>query len=405
MVGFIAILKNDLKLFIKDWKALALLIIMPFFFIYIFYYGLSPVINKNNLIKPFNIALVDYEDSMQTKLVAGQLDELNIFESVLRIDENRAMQMLSNNEIAAVIIIPSDFSESLMDGKNDKPIVIIGNKSMPLETYTVKNIAFSAIDLLYSSQNAVNTVYYYSKMAGSTEEELDQKYSNLVVKYFINLLSRNDIFYESKAGSNLNVTPFEYFTAGIIAVFLMLSGMPGAKMLVTEKSLKLTDRLRATPVRMWQILLSKFIIITLFSLIQFAAVLIFGSLFFGNYLEVSFLNFAPAFIVLVFGSSAWAMFVAAISPSSSTADIIGNLSILIMAIIGGNIYPLTAMPDYIKVLSKFTINKWAMDCLIGIFSGYAAVDVYYPILIMLLLEFAIILISCIIIKFGRKLKY
>jgi len=405
MVGFIAILKNDLKLFIKDWKALALLIIMPFFFIYIFYYGLSPVINKNNLIKPFNIALVDYEDSMQTKLVAGQLDELNIFESVLRIDENRAMQMLSNNEIAAVIIIPSDFSESLMEGKNDKPIVIIGNKSMPLETYTVKNIAFSAIDLLYSSQNAVNTVYYYSKMAGSTEEELDQKYSNLVVKYFINLLSRNDIFYESKAGSNLNVTPFEYFTAGIVAMFLMLSGMPGAKMLVTEKSLKLTDRLRATPVRMWQILLSKFIIITLFSLIQFAAVLIFGSLFFGNYLEVSFLNFAPAFIVLVFGSSAWAMFVAAISPSSSTADIIGNLSILIMAIIGGNIYPLTAMPDYIKVLSKFTINKWAMDCLIGIFSGYAAVDVYYPILIMLLLEFAIILISCIIIKFGRKLKY
>lgn len=405
MVGFIAILKNDLKLFIKDWKALALLIIMPFFFIYIFYYGLSPVINKNNLIKPFNIALVDYEDSMQTKLVAGQLDELNIFESVLRIDENRAMQMLSNNEIAAVIIIPSDFSESLMDGKNDKPIVIIGNKSMPIETYTVKNIAFSAIDLLYSSQNAVNTVYYYSKMAGSTEEELDQKYSNLVVKYFINLLSRNDIFYESKAGSNLNVTPFEYFTAGIIAVFLMLSGMPGAKMLVTEKSLKLTDRLRATPVRMWQILLSKFIITALFSLIQFAAVLIFGSLFFGNYLEVSFLNFAPAFIVLVFGSSAWAMFVAAISPSSSTVDIIGNLSILIMAIIGGNIYPLTAMPDYIKVLSKFTINKWAMDCLIGIFSGYAAVDVYYPILIMLLLEFAIILISCIIIKFGRKLKY
>jgi ABC-type multidrug transport system permease subunit len=46
-----------------------------------------------------------------------------------------------------------------------------------------------------------------------------------------------------------------------------------------------------------------------------------------------------------------------------------------MAVIGGSIYPLSSMPEFVRKLSGLTINRWAMDGFMIIFSGNDALRV------------------------------
>jgi len=81
---------------------------------------------------------------------------------------------------------------------------------------------------------------------------------------------------------------------------------------------------------------------------------------------------------------------------------IGNLGILLMAVIGGNIYPLTSMPDYIKVLSRFTISRWAMEGFIVLFSGNDAASTGVYALALTAIGIVLFCISACKMKFAGR---
>ena len=89
LTAFLALIKNDIKLFLKDWKAVILLLLLPFLFIAFFAYALTPYLKKNNFIEPFAIALVDNEDTAQTRILSKQIDDIEIFKDVLRLMKSK----------------------------------------------------------------------------------------------------------------------------------------------------------------------------------------------------------------------------------------------------------------------------------------------------------------------------
>lgn len=384
MVGFLTILKNDIKLFFRDWKAVALVIAMPFLFICLFVYALSPYLNKSSLMEPFAVALVDNEDTVQTRVLTKQLDEIQVFREVLRVDEAEAKALIRQNRVGAAVIIPAGFSDSVLSGEN-KPVTVIGNRAMPLQAFVVKNLIQSAANLVSAGQSAINTIYHYNEKAGLKGKELEKEFNDSTMKIFLEALSRNEIFSQLEASSNFDLTPMEYFTAALMVIFLMFAGMPGMKMLVTERSMGITRRISASPVKMWQVVLSKFLVSLILSVIQFAVIIALTSIIFKNYWGSPVKNILMLFGGIIFAVSAWSVFVSAVSKTPASADIIGNLGILLMAIIGGSIYPLSSMPGFVKSLSKLTINRWAMDGFMVIFSGNDALSVanyVYPLLLI-----------------------
>lgn len=394
-------LKNDIKLFFNDWKAVILLIITPFLFISFFVYALSPYLNKSNFIEPFAVALVDKEDTAQTRILGRQLTEIRIFKEVLRVDEVRAKELIAGNKVAAAIIIPEGFSDSVAIGEN-KPVTVIGNRAMPLQSFVVKNLMQSAANLVSASQSAINTIYYYNQKAGLRGEELEKEYNDSTMKFFLEALSRNEIFSQVEASPVFDLTPMEYFTAALVVVFLMFAGMPGMKMLVSERSYGLTRRLMASPAGMWQTILSKFIVSLILSVIQFSIIIILTSLAFRNYWGAPAQNILLLFGGVIFAVSAWSIFVSSVSRTPASADVIGNLGILLMAVIGGSIYPLSSMPEFVRTLSKLTINRWAMEGFLIIFSGNEAISVVNHVYALLAIGLAFLALSVGVLKIGRE---
>lgn len=401
MTVFFTLLKNDAKLFLKDWKACIILLAVPFIFICFFAYALTPYLNKSNFIEPFSIALVDNENTSQTRMLTKQLDEFGIFKQILRIDEAGAMRMLSEGTIASVIIIPAGFTDSVAAGKN-KPAAVIGNSSKPLQSFVVKNLMQSAANLVSAAQSAIITIYRYNEKAGLKGQELETQFNDSTMKFFLEALSRNEVFSRVEASGQFNLTPVEYFTSALLVVFIMFSGMPGMKMLVAERSSGITRRLAASPVRMWQVILSKLMVSLVLSIIQFGIIIVLTSVVFKNYWGAPVKSILLLFGGLMLAVSAWSVFVASISTTPASADAVGNLGILLMAVIGGSIYPLSSMPDFIRSISRLTINRWAMDGFMAIFSGNNALNVGSYASVLALMGIVLFCLSTGYIKYIRR---
>ena len=401
MTSFAALLKNDIRLFLRDWKACVLLLVAPLFFISFFTYALTPYLNKSSFIEPFPIALVDMENTTQTRMLAKQLEDIGIFSEMLRLDEAEAIKRLSDKEVGAVVILPQDFTSSIAAGEN-RPVSVVGSSAMPLQAYVVKNVMQSAANLVSAAQSAIITIYHYDKIAGLSGSDLEARYNNAVTDYFLEALSRNEVFSSVEAGAQSRLTPVEYFTAALIVVFMMFAGMPGMKMLVTERSEGVTRRLSASPVRLWKVMLSKLIVSAMLLVLQFGIIIALTSALFNSYWGAPVKNVLLLFGGLILAVSAWSVFVASVSSSPASADIIGNLGILLMAVVGGNIYPLSSMPDFIRGISRLTINRWAMDGFMVLFSGNDAASTGVYALVLAVMGFVLLTASVFVMKFTRR---
>jgi len=401
MVSFAALLKNDIRLILRDWKACVLLLAAPLIFISFFTYALSQYLEKSSFIEPFPIALVDKENTTQTRMLIHQIEDIGIFSHVIVMDEEDALRYLADKEVGGVIIIPEDFTNSVAIGEN-RPVTVVGNGAMPLQAYIVKNTAQSAANLVTAAQGAINTIWHYDNKAGLSDSELDARFNEAVMDYMLTALARTAVFESVEAENGSSVTPAEYFTAALIVVFMMFAGMPGMKMLVSERAGGITARLAATPVRMWKVVLSKLLVSIMLLVIQFGIIILMTSRLFNNYWGAPVRDVLILFGAIILAVSAWSVFTASISPTPASADIIGNLGILLMAVLGGSIYPLTSMPESIRRISVLTINRWAMEGFMVLFSGSSVTDTGTHAMVLALMALILFAVSAFMIRFARR---
>ncbi|NSW90174.1 MAG: ABC transporter permease [Firmicutes bacterium] len=373
------LIRNDMKLFFSDWKAVVLFFGLPFAFVSLFIVSLSPLLEGNRFIDSFNIAIVDKENSLESRMLINQFlsqagsDNISGEESgnlinFVKTDEATGLEMLKKGEAAGVVIIPEGFVYSMSVGEN-KPFEVITDSRQPLIANFIKNYMQSYADIISASQNGIMTAYVFYSKATSPEEFYDKKYSDVITKFSLKALSRTEAFVTRTASYIPDVTKYEYFTAALLAVFIMFGGIMGIKFTAGEKQLGISTRLNISPLTGMEFITARFVTVFILSLLQFLSVIIPGGIIFKIYLRTSPIYMLIMFIITVFTVSAWAVFIAVISPTPVAADLAGSLGTLLMAAVGGSIYPLTALPDSIKNLSYFTINRWAVQGFLEIFSG------------------------------------
>jgi ABC-2 type transport system permease protein len=219
------------------------------------------------------------------------------------------------------------------------------------------------------------TIYHFNEISGLDKQEIIRQYDQSVMQFFLKALARKDVFVQSEGPESLNLTPAEYFTAALLVVFIMFSGMPALKMLVAERNSGVLARLASSRAGMFRVVLSKLIASTVLASLQALVVITATALLFRNYWAAPVKSILLLYGAIIFAVSAWSVLVSSISMTSSAADALGNLGILLMAVIGGSIYPLSSMPGPIRELSLFTINRWAMEGFMILFSGNESLSV------------------------------
>ncbi len=151
-----------------------------------------------------------------------------------------------------------------------------------------------------------------------------------------------------------------YFMPSMAIFFLMFAMFAGTRSILEEEKQGTLPRLMTTPTRPSEILLGKIGGTLLTGVLQMTILVLVSALLFGvNWgapLGVALLTLAT-----IASAAGLGALVAAFARDDNQAGILGTLLSLVFAILGGNFIPLQYAPGWLNALSKFTLNRWALD--------------------------------------------
>ena len=398
---FMNILFNDIKLVLSDWKMLIIIFAMPVLLILYFSYAIYPILNENTVVQPISVAVIDKDDTIESRILIKQLEEIELIGRMYKVSEEEAISLIDENKIAAAIIVPEGFVSSVVSGEN-KSISILGNAKKEEQAVIIKTLITGASNIVSSGQAVLYSYYkFVNETGGIARDELNREFDALSQDIIMKSLDRNNVVSEIKTYPEDNLTATEYYTASLLALFLLFSAVPISRFLLMERISGIRSRLATTNVGVGMILASKLIVSLLVSVFQMSLIFFITSKIFKNYWGAGFFITFAVFLSGVFAVSCWSLFVSVISSNQRQFEIISSMGILLMALIGGSIYPIAKMPGKIRVLSGLTINRWIQEGFMKVFSGNRYPDAYQEITSLVIIGVVFLIFSAVSYKLKK----
>ena len=194
------------------------------------------------------------------------------------------------------------------------------------------------------------------------------------------------------------------FTVGAesqVILFMFLTSMTGAAVLITTRQLGITRREYSTPTSVRTIIAGETLGRFAFALFQGGFIVIASALLFG----VSWFDpLASGSIVIAFAlvSSGAAMLVATLVTNEHQLSALGPALGMILGLLGGTMVPMEVFPDLMRTLSHVTPHAWAMDAFHHLLlEGGGLADVLPQVAV--LFAFAAVLLTLAVFRFRRAI--
>jgi linearmycin/streptolysin S transport system permease protein len=407
---------KDLKLRFRDRAALIFMLLTPF----ILTLGMGLVTGRfsggdSSGISDIPIAIVNLDnDSLGDALVDAfnSEDLADLVETTLSEDPEAARLLVDEDEVAAAIIIPAGFTQSVIpQNENALPneeirIEFYANPSRPTSAGIIKAIVDGFMARLDEMRLASMTSVSQLIMSGRISPED----ANQVGQEMGARLQQNDagntneataitLNTSTSAGEEVEFDVLSFFAPGMALMFLMYTVSYGGSSILAEKSQGTLPRLLISPTNSMQVLGGKILGIFLTGAAQMLILIGASSLFFQ-------LKWGDAFgIVLlvlaaVFGATGWGMLITALARTPAQVGSVGSAVMLIFAMLGGSFTQIENMPAIVQTLGKITPNAWAMDGFTTLALGGTLTSLARPILALLTMGILLFLISAVL--FGKK---
>lgn len=367
----LAVFQKEMKLFIRDRKGIVILCFIPFLIISFMVSAFSPYLFHSHYSKPISIVYIDEDHTIQTQLIGKQFEDLPYmkdFVQVIHMDLPKAQSMLKNNSIAGIIVIPKGFTKSIYTADNE-PIILYANERQLELAEQIENQILSACHLLSTSQAAFITVRHEGLRMGMDYDEIDQVIKNMLPDFMLRVLKRNELYEMTTLSEIPNVRLPEYITAAMMVVILCFFSLRSTRTFLQEQELGFFQKWKTTPFSISQVMVGKFISNLFITFIQGCLILIFSKIIYQNYLPNEWWLLLSWLFCTTFVITCWSLLVSVASLYSQSFVLVGYLGSLLVAVVGGNVYPYYDLPDWVIHLRPFSFTYWSMDGLLKIFSG------------------------------------
>ncbi|HEY52445.1 MAG TPA: ABC transporter permease [Caldilineae bacterium] len=278
-----------------------------------------------------------------------------------------AKQQVERGEMRAVVVIPPDFSDAVRSQQGDATAIDIFTD--PASTFSpiiveavVSEIANSfnagivggrvGVMQLLEHQNTLGPrlATLPTVLAGTLSDPANQGGNRIDLKTTL-----------VDAQTDRNMNPLAYFAPSMAILFLMFTLFDASRSILEEEREGTLQRMMSSPTRFAEILAGKNGGVMLTGVLQLGILVVVSSLLFGLSWGGSPLGVALMIVAVVAAASSLGAFIVAFAKDARQAAVIGSALALIFAILGGNFFMASALPGWLQVLSKLTINRWALD--------------------------------------------
>ena len=376
---------KDLTELFRNRLGLVLLIVMPLFMMVM----VGFIYPSNGTVTNLQVGLVN-EDSGFNNVYLSQ----NFTMGLQVINNQTHMLILTNVSSAAEIkdmvqrgdleggiIIPSNFSESMMTGQQGT-LIIVSDESNPQISATIQGALKGVFD-------GMGTAIAQQKVA-----PLNATNTLAVVKPF-NVQTQGIV--------SGNPTYFDFIAPGIMAMTVMMSVMTGLPVAISqEKEIGTMDGMMVGPINRLSIILGKTLGQTARGLIQGIIILILAVGLFGVAIQGSILLVFALLLLGVFSFVGLGIVITSFTKDQETAQMLMMTLMFPMMFLSGVFFPIQQMPWYMQDISKILPLTYASDSLRKVMVLGAGIPQISTDLIVLIV-FGVVMIAIAVPVFRRMM--
>jgi ABC-2 type transport system permease protein len=378
----IAIAVKEVKVLCHDRQALALLFLMPVFFILVMSFALEGVFDVGTKNRPLDVSFVNQDSGKQADITIDALKKLEglSFSPIpvnKPIDKQRVGHLVARGKHRFVLVFLESYSDCIqvVETNSDRCAVTVRLFADPTVNHQIVTNLKNIINGLVEQRRL--DVQLQSRLKKAFKG-IDKKVASLGVsaselkKEFEKTIDINNLLDPIKKGNTVTID----FPGGDIAgrrptsveqnvpaytifgVFLIVLTL--AKSLIREKTERTLPRLMTAPVSKPAFLIGKLLPYYLVNLIQIGLMFLVGILVFK--MRTGHIH---ALLLVSCGLAAAAnglgLLVAAAGKTEAQVETLAVLLAVILAALGGMMVPSFIMPGFLQSIAWVTPHAWALS--------------------------------------------
>lgn len=330
--------KDLLELF-RNKMGLIMLVIMPLFMMALAGF----IFPSSTSISHVSIALANEDEGYGTNFASfvliTTLENVNNSTDMMTIanasslDEVR--EMIQRGEVEGGIVIPSNFTSSLMTGKQGTVIIVTdqSNPQMSMLLQTALKEVFEQIGTWLAQQNVQGL-----------NSTVNEENSLAVVKPYK---------VEAEGAVPGHFSYFDFMAPGLMAMTVMMSVMTGLPAAIThEKEVGTLDGMMVAPVSRLVIILGKTFAQTVRGLLQGVLILVLAVVLFGVTIHGNILLIFALLLLGVFSFVGLGVMITSFAKDQETAGMVMMTLMFPMMFLSGVFFPTQQMPWFMQGISS-----------------------------------------------------
>ncbi len=342
---------KDLVELFRNRLGLVLLIVMPLFMMVM----VGFIYPSNGTISDLPVALVNQDSGfnnsyLPSQTFIGMLQGINNQTGIMDLSSASNLEevkdMVQRGELEGGILIPKNFSQSLLNGQQGT-IIIVTDQSNPQISAQIQGVLHTVFD-------EMGTVIAQQQVQDLSPVITANNSLAIVKPYNI----------QTEGVVSGNPSYFDFIAPGIMAMTVMMSVMTGLPVAISqEKEIGTMDGMMVAPVNRLSILLGKTLAQTARGLIQGAIILALAIGIFGVAIHGSILLVIALLLLGVFSFVGLGIVITSFTKDQETAQMLMMTLMFPMMFLSGVFFPIQQMPWYMQDISKALPLTYAADAL------------------------------------------
>ncbi|MBD3232913.1 MAG: ABC transporter permease subunit [candidate division Zixibacteria bacterium] len=366
------IVKKEFRQVIRDRRTLAVLLFIPAFLITMFGYAL------NFDVKHIIMAVYDEDNSKLSREYARSFIHTEYFDLYGYLNDRDQIDNLMGNEVIQVaLVIPHDFSNYLIAGKESKVQVIIDG----------------------ANSNTATTVNGYVE---AFTGDFSQK---IMLKTFLKTGSKAAVMpidFRPRIWFNPELKSAKFLIPGLIGFILMITAVVSTALsIVREKERNTIEQILVSPVNPLELVIGKVVPYILISLIAAAAVLLVGNILFDVVVNGSYLLLLLVTLIFLVACLGLGILISTAAETQQTAFMMATMiTVLPTFILSGFVFPIRNMPEIIQAITYLVPARYYLVALRAIILKGVGITAFWD-QILYLIAFGGLVLSVSIVRLRK----
>jgi ABC-2 type transport system permease protein len=319
--------------------------------------------NQSGFYQPVSLSVVDEDESLISYTLIDQFSGLSLVRNIYVEDLAAARKRLDTGEILLILVIPPGFYEQTTQGLERSSLTVYLNESMPAEATVFVRLLNNASGGIEAIQAALFAFQDELRLLIADPDQLFKTADAAAVDLAFKLVGRKSIL---KVNEEAKLDTTRYIISALASLLAMLTALLILLQVQQERRSGLHERLLLANIRWWQLLLAKQLVGLVWLAAGFAPLL---AVLFRQYPSIEEWPILSAIILLYWVTSALCLILGYLGRTNETLLLAAWLGILALLLLGGCIYPLQLLPDWLQPVSILSPARWSYTVIYQALSG------------------------------------